>query len=242
MPQTNAAFLDDFRALQRRISHVGLFNSLAQTLLKITAPGVPDTYQGTELWDFSLVDPDNRRPVDYARRHRLLQELQARLAAAGNDRTALAQELLAHQGRRAHQALRHRAGPRLPPHAPRAVCRRGLPPGSGARGAARAYLWVRPPPGRPPAVVVVPRLMARLLAGRPCSAPRGGRVAGHHAAAAWHDAAADLAPCVDGRARPLRGGRWPRHADRRRGVGAFSSRTADGRGVVMEQEYEGHTV
>jgi (1->4)-alpha-D-glucan 1-alpha-D-glucosylmutase len=50
-------------------------NSLAQTLLKYTAPGVPDLYQGTELWDLSLVDPDNRRPVDYALRQRLLQEL-----------------------------------------------------------------------------------------------------------------------------------------------------------------------
>ena len=45
-----------------------MLNSLAQTLLKIASPGVPDTYQGTELWDFSLVDPDNRRPVDYDRR------------------------------------------------------------------------------------------------------------------------------------------------------------------------------
>jgi (1->4)-alpha-D-glucan 1-alpha-D-glucosylmutase len=90
----NTTFVDDFRAFQRRIGHGGLFNSLAQTLLKITTPGVPDTYQGTELWDFSLVDPDNRRPVDYASRHRLLQELQTRLAATGKDRLALAQELL----------------------------------------------------------------------------------------------------------------------------------------------------
>ncbi|MEO2087959.1 MAG: hypothetical protein ABGY75_00470 [Gemmataceae bacterium] len=50
-------------------------NSLAQTLVRCTAPGVPDTYQGTELWDFSLVDPDNRRPVDYARRRELLRSL-----------------------------------------------------------------------------------------------------------------------------------------------------------------------
>ena len=67
--QTQGAFLDDFLIFQRRLSHYGLFNSLAQTLLKITAPGVPDTYQGTELWDLSLVDPDNRRAVDYKRRH-----------------------------------------------------------------------------------------------------------------------------------------------------------------------------
>jgi (1->4)-alpha-D-glucan 1-alpha-D-glucosylmutase len=53
----------------------GRVNSLAQTLLKLTAPGVPDFYQGTELWDLSLVDPDNRRPVDYARRRRALSEI-----------------------------------------------------------------------------------------------------------------------------------------------------------------------
>ena len=67
-------FLADFRSLQRTIAHFGAFNSLAQTLLKLAAPGVPDIYQGTELWDFSLVDPDNRRPVDYAVRARLLAE------------------------------------------------------------------------------------------------------------------------------------------------------------------------
>jgi (1->4)-alpha-D-glucan 1-alpha-D-glucosylmutase len=72
---TNARFLKDFRTFQARISHFGLFNSLSQTLLKIASPGVPDLYQGTDLWDFSLVDPDNRRPVDYERRRQLLQEL-----------------------------------------------------------------------------------------------------------------------------------------------------------------------
>lgn len=92
--QANGAFLDDFRAFQRRISHYGLLNSLAQTLLKITVPGVPDTYQGTELWDLSLVDPDNRRLVDYQRRHRLLRDVQAKMAATGEDRRVLADELL----------------------------------------------------------------------------------------------------------------------------------------------------
>ncbi len=87
-------FLDDFREFQRRISYYGLFNSLAQTLLRLTAPGVPDTYQGTELWDFSLVDPDNRRPVDYGRRRELLAALMARLTA-GADRRELAKELVA---------------------------------------------------------------------------------------------------------------------------------------------------
>lgn len=73
-PETNA-FLADFLPFQRKIARYGAINGLSQLLLKITAPGVPDIYQGTELWDFSLVDPDNRRPVDYPRRARLLQEL-----------------------------------------------------------------------------------------------------------------------------------------------------------------------
>jgi (1->4)-alpha-D-glucan 1-alpha-D-glucosylmutase len=94
-PEQAGLFLKDFRAFQQRISHYGMFNALAQTLLKITAPGVPDTYQGTELWDFSLVDPDNRRPVDYERRRRLLEELQGRVAKAGPDLRSLAAELLA---------------------------------------------------------------------------------------------------------------------------------------------------
>jgi len=55
-----------------RIKLAGLWNSLSQVLLKVASPGVPDFYQGSELWDFSLVDPDNRRPVDYTRRCRLL--------------------------------------------------------------------------------------------------------------------------------------------------------------------------
>jgi len=68
-------FLADFRAFNRRIVRFGLLNGLSQTLLKLTAPGVPDVYQGNELWDFSLVDPDNRRPVDYEVRRRLLAGL-----------------------------------------------------------------------------------------------------------------------------------------------------------------------
>ncbi len=63
--EKNAAFFEEFRPFQRHVSHFGLLNSLAQTLLKLAAPGVADVYQGTEVWDFSLVDPDNRRPVDY---------------------------------------------------------------------------------------------------------------------------------------------------------------------------------
>jgi (1->4)-alpha-D-glucan 1-alpha-D-glucosylmutase len=65
-------FLQSFEPLQSRVAQLGIYNSLAQLLIKITAPGVPDFYQGTEFWDLNLVDPDNRRPVDYdARRHAL---------------------------------------------------------------------------------------------------------------------------------------------------------------------------
>ena len=73
-PDPANAFLASFRPRVRRLAHLGLTNSLAQVVLKITTPGVPDFYQGAELWDFSLVDPDNRRPVDYALRQRLLEE------------------------------------------------------------------------------------------------------------------------------------------------------------------------
>jgi (1->4)-alpha-D-glucan 1-alpha-D-glucosylmutase len=67
-------FLADFEDFARRVARVGIFNSLSATVLKMTSPGVPDTYQGGELFEFSLVDPDNRRPVDYARGMRLLEE------------------------------------------------------------------------------------------------------------------------------------------------------------------------
>ena len=68
-------FLSDFKIFQKTISGYGMYNSLSQTLLKIASPGVPDFYQGTEIWDFSLVDPDNRRPVDYAARAAMLEKL-----------------------------------------------------------------------------------------------------------------------------------------------------------------------
>ncbi len=69
-------FLDDARELNRMVVHFGVYNSLAQTMLKLTAPGVPDIYQGQEMFDYSLVDPDNRRPVDYQLRQYLLREMQ----------------------------------------------------------------------------------------------------------------------------------------------------------------------
>ncbi len=72
----SSAFLAAFLPFEERIARLGVHNSLAQTTLKLTVPGVPDIYQGAELWDLSLVDPDNRRPVDFELRNRLLAELE----------------------------------------------------------------------------------------------------------------------------------------------------------------------
>jgi len=84
-------FLEDFLTFEKEIAYYGALNSLAQVLLKITSPGIPDFYQGTELWDFSLVDPDNRRPVDFKTRTALLDEL-AQLEGQGQE--PLVQQLL----------------------------------------------------------------------------------------------------------------------------------------------------
>ncbi|NJD57110.1 MAG: malto-oligosyltrehalose synthase [Nitrospirae bacterium] len=88
-------FLENLTSFQERISHLGMFTSLSQTLLKITSPGVPDFYQGTEVWDFSLVDPDNRRPVDYAMRIKMMGDLRKRLS--GIPRQELALDLTEHK-------------------------------------------------------------------------------------------------------------------------------------------------
>ena len=71
----DSEFMSDFEAFTLPLIAPGRINSLTQTLLRMMAPGVPDIYQGTELWDLSLVDPDNRRPVDYQRRRELIAEL-----------------------------------------------------------------------------------------------------------------------------------------------------------------------
>jgi (1->4)-alpha-D-glucan 1-alpha-D-glucosylmutase len=67
-PQRRDGFLQALAGFVARVAPAGAVNTLLQTVLRLTSPGVPDLYQGTELWDFSLVDPDNRRPVDYAAR------------------------------------------------------------------------------------------------------------------------------------------------------------------------------
>jgi len=94
-------FLEDFLPFQERVARLGLYNSLSQLLLKITAPGVPDFYQGTELWAFHLVDPDNRGAVDYQARSAMADDLRAALNRLGPDRSELMRSLFeqAHDGR-----------------------------------------------------------------------------------------------------------------------------------------------
>src|SRR5581483_3899887 len=75
-PAKNGDFLADFVPFQKYVARIGMYNSLSQTLIKLTSPGVPDIYQGNELWEFNLVDPDNRRPVDYSLRKKLLHNFQ----------------------------------------------------------------------------------------------------------------------------------------------------------------------
>jgi len=77
-PSKHNLFLDEFHPFQKKVAHYGMLNSLSQTLIKMTAPGIPDFYQGTELWDLNLVDPDNRREVDYSLRKKYLDEIRTR--------------------------------------------------------------------------------------------------------------------------------------------------------------------
>jgi (1->4)-alpha-D-glucan 1-alpha-D-glucosylmutase len=86
-------FLAAFVPFQRIVAWFGMINSLAQVVIRLTAPGMPDVYQGTELWDLSLVDPDNRRPVDFARRRALLASLEPLLATVADARRLRAETI-----------------------------------------------------------------------------------------------------------------------------------------------------
>ncbi|HJZ77345.1 MAG TPA: malto-oligosyltrehalose synthase [Vicinamibacterales bacterium] len=88
-------FLRAFEPFQARVAQLGIYNSLSQLTIKVTAPGVPDFYQGSELWDLNLVDPDNRRPVDYETRRRRLSEMEPCSGRAATPETI--RDLLAHR-------------------------------------------------------------------------------------------------------------------------------------------------
>jgi (1->4)-alpha-D-glucan 1-alpha-D-glucosylmutase len=86
-------FLRDFRPFQQKIAYFGMVNSLSQVLLKIASPGAADFYQGSELWDLRLVDPDNRGPVDFFRRMTMLDDIDR---MRSRDREKLVRELVDH--------------------------------------------------------------------------------------------------------------------------------------------------
>ena len=85
------AFLKDFAAFHERVAYYGMLNGLSQTLLKIFSPGIPDFYQGSELWDLRLVDPDNRQPVDFVKRRALLKSIRDSI---GNDAFSFSSEIV----------------------------------------------------------------------------------------------------------------------------------------------------
>lgn len=172
-PSNRNRFLPDFVQFQGEIAFYGAFNALAQVLLKIASPGVPDCYQGTELWDFSLVDPDNRRPVDFATRARLLEELDRRETA---ERTRLMTDLLRRwdDGRLklyvTAKALRFRRSQR-----DLFLAGEYLPLSASGKGREHVCAFARRQ-GAAWVVVAVPRLLTKLV--RTGVFPCGGRVWG----------------------------------------------------------------
>ncbi len=186
-PSAGHRFLADFAIFHRPVALLGMVNSLAQTLVKITAPGVPDFYQGTELWDLSLVDPDNRRPVDFAARHRALTDLEAHVRAGHLD--DLVDEILGHwpDGRvKLYTIDRALASRRAHP----ALFQQGayVPLQTGGSSAAHVCAFARQL-GTESVVVVIPRLAATLT-GRGSRLPLGDEV--------WADTRVVLPPELAG--------------------------------------------
>ncbi|SSW66895.1 malto-oligosyltrehalose synthase [Achromobacter agilis] len=185
--------LGEIAAFASALAPAGMINSLTQTLLRNTLPGIPDLYQGTELWDFSLVDPDNRRPVDYRLREALLRQTRAAGAIDLSDRAwrsgavkqALIQRLLA-------------ARSRLPALFAQGDCK--AVPALGSQ-AGHVLAWLRRHAGQS-ALIVAPHLWARGLAGY--ASGRAGE-----ARAQWADTALRLPS-------PLASGAWHDATDGRR--------------------------
>ena len=176
--RTGKPFRDDFTAFHARLVDAGLVNAVSQQLLKLTAPGVPDIYQGTELWDDSLVDPDNRRPVDFARREAIVRELADGCASVERAADLWAQRT----DGRLKLALTHRT----------LATRRALPalfaagdyhPVSVTGAAAKHVVAFARRQGEDVAIVVVPRLVAGLVG------PEPARLLGH---AVWKDTRLEL--------------------------------------------------
>jgi (1->4)-alpha-D-glucan 1-alpha-D-glucosylmutase len=151
--EPGSEFLPAFRPLARRLAYLGMITSLARTTLKCTLPGVPDVYQGTEFWDLSLVDPDNRRPVDYEARVGALRD--------GADMGALLQSWP--DGRIKQQVLARLLADRAA--APEFYAKAGYQPLAPDGARAPHLLAFRRSHGNDQLVVAVPRLLAGLIDG-----------------------------------------------------------------------------
>ncbi len=171
-------FAADFAEFATHITRRGLWNALARTLLHLTVPGVPDIYQGDELWSFSLVDPDNRRPVDYDARRATLGRLEtAEIEQSGHVadllRTAEDGRLKMHVMRETLRARRDH--PHVFSHGTYRALRATGTEGESVIAFARTH-------GDDAAITVVPRLVADLIGDR--TAPTGGTI--------WGDAKLEL--------------------------------------------------
>ncbi len=162
---TGARLLAAFLPFQRRLASLGMINSLAQLALKIGSPGVPDFYQGTELWDFSLVDPDNRRPVDFGRRVQSLDEVDAVLAQEPEQRSQTIAAWVRHWKDGRIKLLVTAAGLRLRRQLPRVFLGGAyMPLQTEVTVAADAIAFARMAPDESEAILVVaPRLSRRLV-------------------------------------------------------------------------------
>jgi (1->4)-alpha-D-glucan 1-alpha-D-glucosylmutase len=183
-----AHFREEMTALVARVAHPGLWNALARAVVHLTVPGTPDIYQGDELWNFALVDPDNRRPVDYQLRARLLDELDRRAATDGGEQLVAALMRTPEDGRVKLHVMRgllqlRRAHPEL-------FAAGSYEPLEAVGAAARhVFAFARRLPNGPAAITIVPRLPLTLMRGEP-GAPLGAQAWGDTAVA---DIPAELA-------------------------------------------------
>jgi (1->4)-alpha-D-glucan 1-alpha-D-glucosylmutase len=184
----SARFLADLRRLVRLVGIPGACNSLSQSLLKLTVPGVPDIYQGTELWDFSLVDPDNRRPVDFSLRQDLLRSLQQHWDRSESNPSTFCRALLRslHDGRIKLFVLWRTL--QLRRRSPALFARGEYQPITAAGRHARHVCAFRRCLRNSEFIVVVPRFTLELT--RTGTLPLGPRV--------WHDTAVPLPSALSG--------------------------------------------
>jgi (1->4)-alpha-D-glucan 1-alpha-D-glucosylmutase len=172
-PSRSADFLADVAAFAARVAEGGWWNSIARTVLQLTSPGVPDVYQGDELWNLALVDPDNRRPVDFERRRRLLNE--AALADPGGVGRSFLDALVSspEDGRLKLHVIHRLLHARR--HAPALFVGADYQPLTAAGEHARETVAFARRAGESLMIVVVPRLTsaAGAASGRPVGPPVG---------------------------------------------------------------------